>query len=135
MTVGVLIITHGQIGSALLETAVSVLDASPLPARALSVAPDCDPERLVREAKAAVAQLDQGDGVIVCTDLYGSTPSNIATALQYRSEAVRVISGVNLPMLVRMMNYPSLDILQLIDKALSGGREGIFLCTAEAYSD
>jgi len=135
MTVAVLLITHGQVGNVLLETAESVLDARPLPARALSVAPDADPEELLRAAHEMVVQLDQGDGVIVCTDLYGSTPSNIATALQHRAPGVRVIAGVNLPMLVRMMNYPGLDIMQLIDKALSGGREGIFLCSADLDSD
>ena len=48
---------------------------------------------------------------------------------------MRVISGVNLPMLVRMMNYPGLDISQLVEKAVSGGREGIFICDGDSESD
>ena len=135
MTVSVLVITHDQVGSALLATAVAVLNASPLPVRALSVPYDCDREQISRQAWELIAQLDEGDGVIVCTDLYGSTPSNIATALQRGSHEVRVIAGVNLPMLVRMMNYPGLDISQLVEKAVSGGREGIFLCDGEPESD
>ena len=135
MTVSVLVITHDQIGSALLATAVAVLDASPLPVRALSVPYDCDPVQISRQARELIAQIDQGDGVIVCTDLYGSTPGNIATALQGSPHEVRVISGVNLPMLVRMMNYPGLDISRLVEKAVSGGREGIFLCDGESESD
>jgi PTS system mannose-specific IIA component len=135
MTVSVLVITHDQVGSSLLATAVAVLDASPLPVRALSVPYDCEPEQISRQAWELIAQLDQGDGVIVCTDLYGSTPSNIATALQRGPHEVRVISGVNLPMLVRMMNYPGLDISRLVEKAVSGGREGIFLCDGEPEND
>jgi PTS system ascorbate-specific IIA component len=78
-----------------------------------------------------VLALDQGDGVIVLTDMFGSTPSNIATALTRDNEHVTVIAGVNLPMLVRLMNYPRLSMAQLKDKALSGGREGIFSCGPE----
>ena len=85
----------------------------------------------MQRARAAVRELDQGDGVIVLTDMFGSTPSNIATALKRDNEHVTVIAGVNLPMLVRLMNYPRLGMVQLKDKALSGGREGIFSCGPE----
>ena len=71
-----------------------------------------------------------GDGVLVLTDLYGSTPSNIACKLR-RHGHVRVVSGVNLPMLIRVLNYPDLDLDSLKEKALSGGRDGVLSCTSE----
>lgn len=131
MSVGLCLISHNRIGEALLDTAVSMLGGQPLPAAVIAVAPASDPAQILEEARAAVRELDQGDGVIVLTDMFGSTPSNIATALKRDNERVTVIAGVNLPMLVRLMNYPRLGMAQLKDKALSGGREGIFSCGPE----
>ena len=65
--------------------------------------------------------------MLVLTDMYGSTPSNIAVGLQ-REGRVDVVAGVNLPMLVRVLNYPFLDLATLAAKALSGGRDGIMPC-------
>ncbi|CAK0770012.1 hypothetical protein CCP3SC15_4060003 [Gammaproteobacteria bacterium] len=70
--------------------------------------------------------LDQGDGVLVLTDMYGSTPSNIACRLD--SEKVRIVAGVNLPMLIRVLNYSYLSLEDLTNKAISGGRDGIIHC-------
>jgi len=63
----------------------------------------------------------------VLTDLYGSTPYNIAAVLCQR-DAVCILSGVNLPMLVRVLNYPGLALAELTEKALSGGHDGVFIC-------
>ncbi len=131
MSVGLCLISHNRIGEALLDTAVSMLGGQPLPAAVIAVTPASDPAQVLERARAAVRELDQGDGVIVLTDMFGSTPSNIATALKRDNEHVTVIAGVNLPMLVRLMNYPRLGMVQLKDKALSGGREGIFSCGPE----
>lgn len=127
MSVAVLLVTHNRIGAELLDTATRMLGRCPLPAAALAVNEQDDPEALLRDAAAAVADIDQGDGVLVLTDLFGSTPSNIANALQAKGHA-RVLTGVNLPMLVRALNYAALDLPALVDKALSGGRDGIMPC-------
>ncbi|MBW3546289.1 MAG: hypothetical protein KY428_11955, partial [Bacteroidetes bacterium] len=64
---------------------------------------------------------DSGDGVLVLTDAFGSTPSNIAMRLS-RQSGVTVVSGLNLPMLLRVMNYPQLSLEELqINNALPGG--------------
>jgi len=127
MSVGLLIITHGRIGDELLETAKSVLGVCPLQTASLMVTQSCDPELLVNRATSTCSALDQGDGVLVLTDMYGSTPSNIANRLLERSQ-IQVIAGINLPMLVRVLNYPSLNLHELVNKALSGGHDGILLC-------
>jgi PTS system ascorbate-specific IIA component len=131
MTVGLCLISHDRIGQALLDTAISMLGGQPLPAAVIAVTAASDPAQVLAQAQEAVQALDQGDGVIVLTDMFGSTPSNIATALKRDNDRVTVIAGVNLPMLVRLMNYPRLGLAQLKDKALSGGREGIFSCGPE----
>lgn len=126
MTVGLLMITHYELGSSLLKTATKMLGACPLPAEALAVVENSDLELLEAQARQMLRNLDRGQGVLVLTDLYGSTPANIATRLQDKRTAV--VSGINLPMLVRVLNYPQLDLQALSQKALSGGRDGVVAC-------
>ena len=123
MSVGVLIITHSNIGTSLYDAVISVIGKSPLPTRVLPVSLDCDPESMINRARGLVDELDEGQGVLVLTDMYGSTPSNIACRLA--NGRVNVVAGINLPMLVRVMNYPELDLPQLAQKAVSGGHEGV----------
>ena len=91
---------------------------------------DCDPDDVLIQANQKVASLDKGDGVLVLTDMYGSTPSNIATKLLYEHKNIALIAGINLSMLVRLLNYPDSTLQQLIDKALSGGRDGVLRCAS-----
>jgi len=127
MSVGVLLITHEGIGRTVLEAATRMLGGCPLRAEALTVALEADTEALRAEAGRRARALDEGDGVLVLTDLYGSTPSNIAASLA-GTGAVRVVAGLNLPMLIRVLNYPAEDLAALADKAVSGGNRGILLC-------
>jgi len=83
------------------------------------------------EVEAAISSSSQVDGVLLLTDIYGATPSNIAMRFQDDEAKVMVVSGINLPMLVRVLNYPDLNINQLQEKALSGGRDGVFRCRHE----
>lgn len=74
-------------------------------------------------------ELEEGDGVLVITDIYGSTPSNIATRLleQHSREQITIVTGLNLPMLVRVMNYAHLKLHQLAQKAGSCANDSIFV--------
>jgi len=127
MTVGVLIITHGNIGESLLDTAIKTLGFCPLQTETLSAPQNADVDEIDALAEIMCMRLDEGKGVLVLTDMYGSTPSNIANRLMSHPE-VSVISGINLPMLIRVMNYPKLSLPELINKALTGGHDGILLC-------
>ncbi len=131
MSVGILIITHDDIGQMLMETAVGALGFCPTQCKLLKVSRTSDPDELVKRAQYDCDQLDSGEGVLVLTDMYGSTPSNISCRLQNNADTV-VVSGVNLPMLIRAFNYPMLPLLELAEKAVSGGREGIMNCSAGA---
>lgn len=126
MSVGLLIITHDGIGASLLGTATFMLDGCPLQIRLLTASRDCNPDELIADAKEEVSALDEGDGVLVLTDLYGSTPSNIARKLS-RDANICAVSGINLSMIIRILNYPELDLEQLAEKAISGGKDGIVL--------
>jgi len=131
MSVGILIITHSHIGRALLDAVISVMEQCPLHTKVLPVSLDGDPDQLLKEGQDLINRLDQGHGVLVITDMYGSTPSNIACRLS--SDTVKVVAGVNLPMLVRVMNYPHLELDQLVEKAVSAGREGVIHCKGHGH--
>ncbi len=127
MSVGVLIITHEGIATSILDTAVNIFGKSPLRVEVLPAARDCDTDALQKRVKEKVDKLNEGDGVLVLLDIYGSTPSNVACSVVDQNQ-VRVISGLNLPMLVRIFNYPALSLPELAKKAVSGGKDGVFVC-------
>lgn len=131
MSVGVLIISHDGIGPALLGTATLMLNDCPLQTKLLTVSRDCDPDQLTEDAVEQIEALDAGEGVLVLTDLYGSTPCNIAQKLTSKKH-VHVVSGLNLSMLIRVFNYPKLTLEELSEKAVSGGKDGISKTVAES---
>ena len=75
-------------------------------------------------ASAALRRVDQGHGVLILTDLYGATPSNLAAKLARLGTPVRRVSAVSLPMLMRVMNYAELDLDELPAVAAAGSRNG-----------
>ncbi len=126
MKVGLLLITHNDIGHELLQTATLTFGGCPMPARALAVCSDNDPDHLLADARKQLREVDSGLGVLILTDCFGSTPSNIASRLLEEGN-VRVVSGVSLPMLIRVLNYARLTLAELASKAVSGGCEGVVL--------
>lgn len=134
MSISLLLITHDDVGTTLVNAATAVIGARPLRTELIAVYADSDPDELLEEARRRIAILGRDGGVLVLTDLYGSTPSNIACRLD-DAERVMVVAGVNLPMLVRVMNYPGLGLTQLASKAVTGGSDGVFRCRSEIGSD
>lgn len=133
MSVGILLITHSGIGGALLNVVYGAFGKLPLEVSQLSVSRDPDLETLILKASCLVRELDSGEGVLVLTDIFGSTPSNVAQGLQQEGFNIRIIAGVNLPMLFRLLNYSFLPLDQLAKKATSGGQEGIFESLSEHH--
>lgn len=130
MTVALLIIAHERVADAMAETAAALFERCPLPFSVLAVHGDCEPEAVRAAVRARIEAIDEGEGVLLLTDIYGSTPSNVASSL-IDDVRVKMVSGVNLPMLVRVMNYAHLGLVELAEKAVSGGREGVFACHAQ----
>lgn len=123
--VSLLIITHNNVGGALFDAATSVLGNCPLPHEVLPVSQNCDPEERYQKALSFLEKSNPTDGVLVITDMYGSTPSNIATKLA--ADNVTIVTGISLPMLVRVMNYPKLSLEKLAHKAVSAGQAGVII--------
>lgn len=130
MSVGLLLITHDGIGQQLLDTVADITGGTPLRTRAIGVAMDNDPDQVAAEAERLCDELDQGDGVLVLTDLFGSTPSNVAMRVLEKHHAL-ALAGVNVPMLVRIFNYPSLPLEELGDRAGDGARDGVIRTTGK----
>lgn len=127
MAVSILTITHENIGREIVASAESMLSKLPLKCKSLSVSDNCNPDELLKKAKILCKELDDGDGILVLTDIFGSTPSNICNKL-YTMKNTHVIAGINLPMLIRVMNYPKLNMDELVEKAISGAHDGIIDC-------
>jgi PTS system ascorbate-specific IIA component len=122
--VGILIVAHGAFGEALIHCASHVLGKRPLRVRQVGITVHDDPDAILPQAQDLVRQLDEGDGVLVLTDMLGATPSNIAARLAAPGR-VEVVAGVNLPMLVRALTYRAQPLAAVVGKAMSGGREGV----------
>lgn len=128
--IGVLIVSHGALGEALIHSASHMLGGAPAGVRPLAVSARDDPEALLARARELVRQLDEGEGVIVLTDIYGATPGNIALKLLDPGH-VEGVSGVNLPMLVRVLTYRGRGLAVAVEKAISGGTEGVIHMTTD----
>ena len=126
MTVGVLLISHEQLGATMLDISVKTLSVCPLATAVLEVPLDEDTDVLFTRAHKMVAALDSGDGVLIITDVCGGTPANIACRLA-GLENVMVVVGLNLPMLMRVLNYPKLSLAEMAERAVDGGRQGVML--------
>ncbi len=127
MACGILIVTHPGIGSAILDVAGQLLRPLPLKAEAFEVPVGASPEALLPQASAALRRVDDGDGVLVLTDLYGATPSNLAAQLARLGTPVRRVASLSLPMLLRVMNYPEQGLDALPATAAAGTRNGAII--------
>jgi PTS system ascorbate-specific IIA component len=99
----------------------------PLQAEAFEVPLGADLDALLPKASAALRRVDGGDGVLVLTDLYGASPSNLAVKLARLGTPVRRVSALSLPMLLRVMNYPEQTLEQLPATAAAGTRNGAII--------
>ncbi len=128
--IGVLLVTHGPLGANLIDAAVHVLGSMPEMLEALDVSSHADPKDVEATITRRMQALDKGDGVLVITDIYGATPSNCMCRALAPGHAAGV-SGVNLPMLLKLLNYRDLPLDQLAAKAAKGGQEGISIISQD----
>ena len=122
--IGILLITHGTLGESLIHCASHVLNKRPLRLKQLSITAQDDPYNLLPQARALVAELDEGDGVLILSDMYGGSPANIGAKLLVPGK-VEGVAGVNLPMLIRVLTYRDRPLAMIVSKAISGGCDGV----------
>jgi mannose PTS system EIIA component len=128
--VGIVIVSHSIYGEALIRCVSHVLGGAPDRVMAVGMTVRDDPDEVLEKARELVTMVDDGKGVLVLTDILGATPSNLATRLIVPGK-VEVVAGVNLPMLVRALTYRDEPLAKVVQKALSGGREGVVQVASE----
>ena len=122
--IGILIIAHGSYGEALVQNACHVLNKRPIQLNQLGVSAQDDPLDLLPLARDMLRLVDDGDGVLVLTDLYGATPANLAMKLLEQGR-IEGLSGLNLPMLLRAITYRDKGWEVLLRRAIDGARDGV----------
>lgn len=128
--VGILLITHNGLGESLIDCIRHVMGSVPAHVKALSVLANDDPVRKEEEARALIAELDEGQGVLLLSDVYGATPCNIAQRL-CQPGRIEGVAGVNLPMLLRVACYCNKPLDEQVQRALDGGKECIVSIDSE----
>jgi PTS system ascorbate-specific IIA component len=127
MSVGILLLTHSGVGPGMLGATRGILGPLPLKTAAIEAGFGEAPEQVLMRAAAALRELEQGEGVLVLTDVYGATPSNVAAKLANLGGRVRRVAGASLPMLLRVMNYPEQSLDDLVHTATAGARNGVIV--------
>ncbi len=124
MTVALYLVTHEGIASPMLKIATAILNKAQQNIATIEIKMDADVAQSTQLASHAIEKLDTRDGLIIITDIYGGTPSNIASQLSDKFHS-QFISGLNLPMLIRLLNYRNEALAPLMKKALDGAHDGI----------
>lgn len=122
--IGILIVSHGTLGESLIHCASHVLNKRPPQVKQLGISTQVDPFSLLPQAQALVKELDDGDGVLILSDIFGGSPANIAAKLLVPGR-VEGVAGVNLPMLIRVLTYRDKPLQTAVVKAISGGCDGV----------
>lgn len=128
MSCGILLVTHGKLGRFLLDTLDEMLGGLTLRADVLEVRLVQSHEGPMLQGTRMLEHLDSGDGVLLLTDAYGSTPSNVAHKLSMARPRTAAVAGVNLPMLMRVFNSAKLPLEALAQAAVEGGQQGVVRC-------
>jgi PTS system ascorbate-specific IIA component len=119
----ILIIAHAPLAHALKACALHVFPDCGGSLLALDVHPNTAPEESLSSAKIMIS-MSQGQGLLVLTDIFGATPSNVAQRLVQGTHA-KLVAGVNLPMLLRTVSYCNESLEMLVGRALAGGAQGV----------
>jgi PTS system mannose-specific IIA component len=122
--IGLVLVTHGRLASEFIVAMEHVVGPQER-IQAICIGPDDDMERRRKDIAKAIAKVDGGEGVIILTDLFGGTPSNLAISLM-KSDKIEVIAGVNLPMLIRLEGArKTMDVRSAVAAAREAGRKYI----------
>ena len=122
--IGIFLLTHTTYGESLIQCACHVLNKRPLQIGQLGVSAQDDPLDALPLARDMLALVDSGDGVLILTDIYGATPSNLAMKL-LEPGRIEGVAGVNRPMLLRAIAYRDKDMETLLTRTVAGGRDGV----------
>ena len=129
--VGIVIVTHGQLGDALVETAEIIFDSAPESIISVSINLTENVEKLRKKINAAIKSVDSNKGILILTDMFGGTPSNLSYSFLEEGR-IEVISGVNLPVLLKAINLrkKNMDLHQMAKTIETYGKKSISLASS-----
>ncbi|MBI4371246.1 MAG: PTS sugar transporter subunit IIA [Elusimicrobia bacterium] len=137
--INVLVITHGEFGAYLVEAAEGIVGRQDRGVRVVATSPRQSIAEIQKRVSRALAELDDGDGVLLFTDMPGGTPNNVAFPLVKDAPRVEMVSGVNLYMLVSAFSQRGrMTLDRLVEKVVADGQKSVrdvrrmFLAAAEA---
>jgi PTS system mannose-specific IIA component len=126
--IGIVLVTHGQLATAFraaLEHVVGPQDQM----ATISIGPEDDIEQRRKDILSAVAEVEEGEGVVVLTDMFGGTPSNLAISVM-NGTRVEVVAGINLPMLIKLASVrETVSLEQAVVQAQDAGRKYIYIAS------
>ncbi len=127
--IGIVIVTHGGLSDALIDTAELILGSRPDAVVSVSIRPDEDVDRLRDKVARGVKAANRKEGVLVLTDMFGGTPSNLSYSLLEEGR-VEVLSGVNLPVVIKALNSrEGMDLSRLAETLEAFGKRSISLAS------
>ena len=122
--IGMVLVTHGRLAAEFIDALEHILGPQENVA-AICIGPDDDMEQRREDILRSVADVDDGDGVVVLTDMFGGTPSNLAISIMKEAK-VEVIAGVNLPMLIKLSDMrDGHSMAEAVEQAQESGRKYI----------
>jgi PTS system ascorbate-specific IIA component len=124
LKVGIVIVTHGGTGNSLLEEAGFVLGKLLDDIPVVAFNHSANMQSGIEEIRASIQKVDSGGGILVLTDLMGSSPSNLVNEVLEDNHAV-MVTGINLGMLIRVCNYRDANLERLTQIAVDGGRNAV----------
>jgi len=131
--IGILLLGQRDVAEGLIRAVEHTFGTRPPGLVAAGVNYDDTPEQIAEFIRQQLARADQGDGVLILADVYGTTHTNVACRL-LKPGRIELISGVSLPMVLRTLTYRQLSMPDLIDRALAGGTQGV-LCPTRTKPD
>jgi len=122
--IGILIVTHGEIGKSLIDCATHILDDDPSSLDSLSINSNNDLNQYTKTISQKIKELDNGDGVLILTDIYGATPCNLLKNFIVKNK-IEVITGINLPMLIKAISDRKDNLNVLLKDSLDCAKKNI----------
>ena len=127
--IGILVVTHNQLGDALIESAEFIIGGRPKALESISIDLNQNAESLRKKIADTIKKVDQKDGVLILTDMFGGTPSNLSYSFLEEGR-IEVLSGVNLPILIQAVNQrDKMNLADLGNNLEKFGKKSISLAS------
>ena len=122
---GIVIVTHGQLGDALIEAAQLIIGEKPEAVASVSISTQPNADKMREKIEKKIKEVNQGDGILILTDMFGGSPSNLSYSFLEEGK-IEVISGVNLPILLKSIDVrKKMQLAEGVEKIIDFGKRSV----------